>query len=166
MQKKPWLWGRLSPLGLGIAVLIVAIDQAAQVLDARRLRHPEPGPGASRRSSTSSIVKNTGHQLRPAPAGNPPGAVAAGGLRRPGRARHGRAGWPAASPPGWWPSASGSIMGGAASNAIDRLVLGGVADFFSLHAFGFYWYVFNIADVAIVAGVIGLLYDSFVPSSQ
>ena len=55
-------------------------------------------------------------------------------------------------------------MGGAASNAIDRLALGGVADFFSLHAFGFYWYVFNIADVAIVAGVIGLLYDSFVPS--
>ena len=58
----------------------------------------------------------------------------------------------------------GLVMGGAASNAIDRLWLGGVADFFSLHAFGFYWYVFNIADVAIVAGVLGLLYDSFMPS--
>lgn len=58
----------------------------------------------------------------------------------------------------------GLIMGGALSNAIDRLVLGGVADFFSLHAFDFYWYVFNIADVAIVAGVIGLLYDSFILS--
>jgi signal peptidase II len=58
----------------------------------------------------------------------------------------------------------GLIMGGAFSNAIDRLVLGGVADFFSLHAYGFYWYVFNIADAAIVAGVCGLLYDSFVPS--
>jgi len=54
----------------------------------------------------------------------------------------------------------GLIMGGAASNAIDRLTLGGVADFFALHAFGFHWYVFNIADVAIVAGVIGLIYDS------
>ena len=60
----------------------------------------------------------------------------------------------------------GLIMGGAASNAIDRLSLGGVADFFSLHAFGFYWYVFNIADVAIVAGVIGLLYDSLGSESQ
>jgi signal peptidase II len=60
----------------------------------------------------------------------------------------------------------GLIMGGAIGNAIDRLVLGGVADFFSLHAFGFYWYVFNIADVAIVAGVIGLLYDSLVPSRK
>jgi signal peptidase II len=58
----------------------------------------------------------------------------------------------------------GLIMGGAAGNAIDRLVLGGVADFFSLHAFGFYWYVFYIADAAIVAGVCGLLYDSLSPS--
>ncbi len=56
------------------------------------------------------------------------------------------------------------IVGGALGNAVDRVLYGGVADFFSLHAFGFYWYVFNIADVAIVAGVIGLLYDSFGPS--
>lgn len=54
----------------------------------------------------------------------------------------------------------GLIIGGALGNALDRVTLGGVADFFSLHAFGYYWYVFNIADVAIVAGVIGLLYDS------
>ena len=58
----------------------------------------------------------------------------------------------------------GLIIGGALSNAIDRVSLGGVADFFSLHAFGFYWYVFNIADTAIVAGVMGLLYDSVRPS--
>jgi signal peptidase II len=60
----------------------------------------------------------------------------------------------------------GLIIGGAIGNAIDRLTLGGVADFFSFHAFGFYWYVFNIADVAIVAGVIGLLYDSLVASRK
>ena len=52
------------------------------------------------------------------------------------------------------------IIGGALGNAIDRVLIGGVADFFSMHAFGFYWYVFNIADMAIVAGVVGLLYDS------
>jgi signal peptidase II len=55
----------------------------------------------------------------------------------------------------------GLIIGGAIGNAIDRLRIGGVADFFSLHAYGFHWYVFNIADVAIVAVVIGLLYESF-----
>lgn len=60
----------------------------------------------------------------------------------------------------------GLIIGGAVANAIDRLHLGGVADFFQLHAFGFYWYVFNIADVAIVAGVVALLYDSFILSRK
>ncbi len=58
----------------------------------------------------------------------------------------------------------GLIIGGALGNGLDRVTLGGVADFFSLHAFGFYWYVFNIADVAIVAGVVGLLYESLIPS--
>ncbi|MBU2531903.1 MAG: signal peptidase II [Alphaproteobacteria bacterium] len=60
----------------------------------------------------------------------------------------------------------GLVIGGAIGNAIDRLHLGGVADFIQLHAFGFYWYVFNIADVAIVAGVAALLYDSLVPSRK
>ena len=54
----------------------------------------------------------------------------------------------------------GLIIGGAASNLVDRLVHGAVADFFHFHAYGFSWYVFNIADAAIVAGVAGLLYDS------
>jgi len=56
------------------------------------------------------------------------------------------------------------IIGGAIGNGIDRILLGGVADFFLLHGFGFSWYVFNIADIAIVAGVAGLLYDSLWPS--
>lgn len=60
----------------------------------------------------------------------------------------------------------GLIVGGALGNAIDRVHLGGVADFFSLHAAGYYWYVFNIADVAIVAGVAGLLYDSLIVSRK
>lgn len=58
----------------------------------------------------------------------------------------------------------GLIIGGALGNALDRALAGGVHDFYSLHAFGFYWYVFNIADAAIVAGVLGLLYDSLTAS--
>ena len=54
----------------------------------------------------------------------------------------------------------GLIIGGAVGNAIDRILYGAVADFFSFHAFGFEWYIFNVADTAIVAGVIGLLYES------
>ncbi len=55
----------------------------------------------------------------------------------------------------------GLIVGGAVGNVIDRLVFGAVFDFIQLHAGSFSWYVFNVADAAIVAGVIGLLYDSF-----
>jgi signal peptidase II len=58
----------------------------------------------------------------------------------------------------------GLIIGGAVGNAIDRLAYGWVADFVFFHVSGpnwrFNWYVFNLADVAIVAGVIGLLYES------
>ena len=60
----------------------------------------------------------------------------------------------------------GLIIGGAVGNGIDRLAYGAVVDFALLHAqIGgktYNWYVFNLADVAIVAGVAGLLYDSFV----
>jgi signal peptidase II len=61
-------------------------------------------------------------------------------------------------------AAIGLIIGGALGNAVDRLVLGGVADFFHFHAYGWSWYVFNLADIAIVAGVVGLLYDSLRPN--
>ena len=39
---------------------------------------------------------------------------------------------------------------------------GAVADFFLFHYQQFNWYVFNVADVAIVAGVGLLMYESFV----
>ncbi|MET0741995.1 MAG: signal peptidase II [Microvirga sp.] len=55
----------------------------------------------------------------------------------------------------------GLVVGGAIGNVIDRLVFGAVFDFIQLHAGSFSWYVFNVADAAIVAGVAGLLYDSF-----
>jgi len=61
----------------------------------------------------------------------------------------------------------GLIIGGAIGNAIDRLTFGAVFDFVLLHistaSFSFRWYVFNLADVAIVAGVFGLLYEAVMP---
>jgi signal peptidase II len=62
--------------------------------------------------------------------------------------------------------ALGLIIGGAVGNAIDRLAYGAVVDFALFHvqigANTYNWYVFNLADAAIVAGVMALLYDSFV----
>lgn len=57
-------------------------------------------------------------------------------------------------------AALGLVIGGALGNALDRLARGAVADFFHFHYQEFSWYVFNIADVAIVAGVALLMYES------
>ncbi|MBN8988169.1 MAG: signal peptidase II [Rhizobiales bacterium] len=68
--------------------------------------------------------------------------------------------------------ALGLIIGGAIGNAIDRFAYGAVVDFALFHVQiagnTFHWYVFNLADVAIVAGVAALLYDSFlgVPAAK
>jgi signal peptidase II len=74
---------------------------------------------------------------------------------------------------GWWliraesrltAIALGLIAGGALGNGIDRILYGAVADFFAFHittaTWQFHWYIFNLADVAIVAGVGLLLYES------
>lgn len=52
------------------------------------------------------------------------------------------------------------VVGGALSNALDRYLYGAVADFFHFHWGEWSWYVFNVADIAIVAGVALLLYES------
>ena len=57
----------------------------------------------------------------------------------------------------------GLIAGGALGNAIDRAAFGAVLDFVHWHVGDWSWYVFNIADAAIVAGVIGLIVDSLRP---
>lgn len=74
---------------------------------------------------------------------------------------------------GWWlwraeslltAIALGLIAGGAIGNGLDRVMHGAVADFFAFHittaTWQFQWYVFNLADVGIVAGVGLLLYES------
>jgi signal peptidase II len=54
----------------------------------------------------------------------------------------------------------GLLIGGALGNALDRLLHGAVADFVHFHWGTYSWYIFNVADIAIVAGVAALLYDT------
>lgn len=71
---------------------------------------------------------------------------------------------------GWWlwqatrwafGAGLGLVIGGAiGNNLIDRLIYGKVADFFHFYAFGYNWYVFNVADCTITLGVAALLYDA------
>ncbi len=57
-------------------------------------------------------------------------------------------------------AALGLIVGGALGNAYDRMAYGFVADFYHFHVGSFSWYVFNLADAAIVVGVGLLICDS------
>ena len=50
------------------------------------------------------------------------------------------------------------IIGGALGNVADRIIHGAVVDFVSLHYAGYYWYVFNLADIWISFGVVLLIW--------
>ncbi|HXV74521.1 MAG TPA: signal peptidase II [Sphingomonadales bacterium] len=56
--------------------------------------------------------------------------------------------------------ALGLVLGGAVGNIWDRAAYGAVADFLHFHAFGLSFYIFNVADAAITAGVAVLLFDA------
>ena len=60
----------------------------------------------------------------------------------------------------------GLVIGGALGNLIDRLVYGRVADFFHFYGFGYDWYVFNIADIAITLGAIAIIYEVLKPQPR
>lgn len=160
-----WIWGRYSRLGVSVGLATLFLDQLSKwwLLDVYAL--PERGRVTVTPFLDLVYVKNIGISYSLLGQNTYSGqlALAAFGVLATGAlwvwlARGTVSGSMAVS--------LGLVMGGAIGNAIDRVRLGGVADFASLHAFGFYWYVFNLADVAIVAGVAGLLYDSFLTSRK
>lgn len=53
------------------------------------------------------------------------------------------------------------VIAGALSNLIDRAWYGGVVDFIHLHCNGWSWPIFNIADVAIIGGVIIMFFINY-----
>lgn len=154
------LWGPLSPLGLATAAIVLIADQANKAWMLHVYHLGDRGTVVLTPFFDLVLVWNRG--------------VSYGLLQQHSQA--GRIGLilfaiVAALALGLWLASVttrvsavslGLIIGGAVGNAVDRIVYGAVADFFSLHAFGYQWYVFNIADTAIVAGVIGLLYESLV----
>jgi len=156
------LWGPLTPLGLVVAALSAAIDQASKLwliygyeLGAQTRVQPPPflelvltwNPGISYGLFKSSTPLERWALLA--------AMVAAAVLLWL---------WLARASSRLTAVALGLILGGAAGNAIDRILHGAVADFIAFHIrtgwIDFDWYVFNLADAAIVAGVIGLLYGS------
>ena len=66
----------------------------------------------------------------------------------------------------WVSAALALVLGGALGNLYDRLTLGHVVDFVQLHAAGYYWPAFNVADSAITIGVALLVWDSVRPKGR
>ena len=49
------------------------------------------------------------------------------------------------------------IIGGSLGNLVDRIYYHAVPDFIDLHLANYHWFVFNVADIFITLGIIGLL---------
>jgi signal peptidase II len=158
-----WLWGTWSRYGLAVALITFVLDQAHKWWMILGYKIAEKGRVAVTPFLDFVYVLNRGVSYGMFTQGDTRGQMLLTLFAL--LASLGLAVWLARGVDNKILAASvGLIIGGALGNGLDRILLGGVADFFSLHAFGFYWYVFNIADVAIVAGVVGLLYDSYVSS--
>lgn len=50
------------------------------------------------------------------------------------------------------------VLGGAIGNVFDRFYYKGVIDFLDFHFFGYHWPSFNVADIAIVCGVLSFYF--------
>ncbi len=159
-----WLWGPASRLGFLAAILSLIADQAHKWWMLNIYRIEGKGDVEIMPFLDLVMVWNPGISYGLFPQGSATGrliliAVAAAAVA-------GLTVWLANARTAIGATGIGLVIGGAIGNAIDRAVYGAVADFFSFHAFGYHWYVFNVADMAIVAGVAGLLYESFLGSHK
>jgi signal peptidase II len=157
-----YLWGRQSALGLAIAVFTCFLDQGSKFWLLLDFDLPSRSPVEVTRFVEFSLTFNTGISYGLFPQQGPVGQWAL--LAFKVAAVIFLWAWLTRASSRLTAVALGLIIGGAVGNAIDRLHWPGVMDFVLFHidtsAFTFRWYVFNLADVAIVAGVIGLLYES------
>jgi signal peptidase II len=58
------------------------------------------------------------------------------------------------------------ILGGAAGNALDRVIHGGVTDFLEVRLWKYIWPAFNAADSAITIGAVLVLFELLIADRQ
>jgi signal peptidase II len=161
---QPYLIGPLTRFGVAVAAATCALDQAAKLWLLFGYRLADKGAVALTPFLDLALTWNTGISYGWFQQEGPIGQWALVVVK--GLAVALLWIWLARVTTRFSALALGLIIGGAIGNAIDRLAYGAVADFVHLHVttatWSFSWYVFNLADVAIVAGVIGLLYESLI----
>jgi signal peptidase II len=157
-----YAWGPLNAFGLTIAVLACVIDQASKLWVLYEFDLPARSPVAVTPFIELLLTWNTGISYGLFPQQGPLGEW--GLLAFKAAAVAFLWVWLARAQSRLTALALGLIIGGAVGNAVDRLHWPGVLDFVLFHVetatWSFRWYVFNLADMAIVAGVFGLLYES------
>ena len=58
------------------------------------------------------------------------------------------------------------ILGGALGNVIDRIIYKAVPDFIDFHVGNFHWFIFNVSDIFITLGVIGMVILELIDNSK
>ena len=58
------------------------------------------------------------------------------------------------------------ILGGSLGNLFDRIYYYAVPDFIDFHIGNFHWFVFNIADIFITVGIIGLIFLELIKKEE
>ena len=58
------------------------------------------------------------------------------------------------------------VLGGALGNFFDRLFYKAVPDFIDFHVGNFHWFIFNIADIFITAGVLFLIFIEIIGNNK
>jgi signal peptidase II len=161
-QKAPFLWGPFNGLGLAAALIALLLDQAIKLWLLFVLDLGERGAIALTPFFDLILVWNKGISYGLFQQEGPFGQWALLLLKLVAVALLWI--WMTRVTTRWSALSLGLIIGGAIGNAIDRVAYGAVADFAHFHVttatWSFSWYVFNLADVAIVVGVAGLLYES------
>jgi signal peptidase II len=165
VQNKPdrvYAWGPMSTLGLVVALITCAIDQGTKFWLLLPFDIASGGPVHVGPFLDLVLVWNTGISYGLFPMEGPVGQW--GLLAFKAAVVVFLWVWLARSATRLTAYSLGLIIGGALGNAFDRLHWPGVMDFALLHLdtanWTLQWYVFNLADAAIVAGVVGLLYES------
>ena len=147
----------LSWLGLLAAIAVLAVDQASKYWVLHILDLPEAGSIAVLPVLSLTMVWNRGITFGLLTADNSDGSIllAVVALAVVGAL----AVWLRRAETWLVALALGAIAGGAIGNVIDRLRYGAVVDFIHAHLGSWSWYVFNLADAAIVCGVAALVLD-------
>ena len=58
------------------------------------------------------------------------------------------------------------IIGGSLGNLFDRIYYYAVPDFIDVHIANFHWFIFNVADIFITVGIIGLMFTELLKKEK